>query len=642
MSHLPQQQQQDAQSVSQPLGLRRNNSFNSTTTTSSTISASAATATASSTNAVPTKPYCQLGSLAIPINSQKSSPLHIAFHQYLLAPTSDGRLLIYQVCDFDHAENFILEEELSSLSFTSATKPSAIQSLSSQIYHEKCNQTPLMALGPLRVGEYKNIPIGSSESMASSMRDNPVASIVGLTSISVVESTVPSLIGYSALVTLQGDVFVFEFQKSVEEGSLQIQLLCGFGCGRLSAQCIALRYHPITMKLMLACGFLDGTIQEFEVEKDRKSLLWEGYLKQLPITCLAYITNIQTEENRIEEGQHCVEQLVVGMSECEPQPTGQSTPEDIIATCLEVISLNVAKSIWDQKLNETTSISFAPVSLVESTVWPTNEWNNITNIQNRHLHPLERSGSKKVSHELHSIHSIIVSPSSFTVAMSNGAVATLNFWVNDKGKFCWGMFARTNQIILSSPSCNLGALRNYTATCSRDGTIIILPNQTENKLERIKSPISLSFPFESIGFDEDDLVRYVQGFCAGMIRAKVWGSTREIETKSKQLPVFFVSWPGGSIECYSFEYQSRVTPEEEKAVIIRQLFDDGILHELFSLFQSYLKHPTYDGDSQLGRAAREYEQWEGDDDELILSLIDHRMDGSSCILQLLFDQIRGI
>lgn len=640
---MSQIQQQDAQSLSQPLGLRRNNSFNSTTTTSSTISTSAAAPASSTTNTIPTKPFRQLGSLAVPIYSQRSSPLHIAFHQYLLVPTSDGRLLIYQVCDFDHAESIILEEELSSSPHANATKPSVTQSLSSQIYQEKHNQSPIAMIGPLYVGEYEDIHIGSLESSSSSMRDNPLASIVGLTSVSVVESTSPSLMGHLAVVTLQGDVFVFEFHKSVEEGSLQIQLLCGFGCGRLSAQCIALRYHPVTMKVMLACGFLDGTIQEFEVEKNRKLLFWEGYLKQLPITCLAYITDVQSKENRIEEDQNSsLDQLVVGMSQCEPQPTGRSTPEDMIATCLEVLSLDVAKSIWDQKLKENTSMSSSSVSIVESTVWPTNEWNDATILQKRHLHSLEREGSKKVSHELHSIHSLIVSTSSFTVAISNGALATFNFWMNDNGKFCWGMVTRTNQCILSSLTCGLGALSNYIATCTRDATVIMLPHQTEIKHVHSKSPISLRIPFETISFDNDDLLRYVQGFCAGMIQAKVWGFSRDRESKFKQIPALFVSWPGGSIECYSFDHQTRGTLREEKAAMIRRLSDDGTLLDLVSLFRSYLKHPSYDGDSLLGRAAQEYDKWEGDGNELLSSLMDPGNDGSSFIAQFLFDQITGI
>jgi hypothetical protein len=644
-SSLSQIQQDSQSSVSQSVGLKRNNSFNSTTTSSSTISTSAPT---SSTNNSPTKSFRQLGSLAIPINSQRSSPLHVAFHQYLLAPTSDGRLLIYQVCDFDHAERIILEEELSYSSSSSsvtlnATKPlSDIHKLSSQAYQEKHTQMPMGIIGPLHVGEYRNIPLGLSESTTSSMKDNsPPVSIVELTSIHANDTSVSSLLGYVALITLQGDVFVFEFHKSDQERSLQIQFFCGFGCGRISAQCIALRYHQT--KLFLACGFADGTIQEFEVEKNIKSLCWEGYLNHRPIACLAYITDlVQDKENAIENDPTSLSQLIVGMSQCEPQPTGRSKPEDIIATCLEVVSVDIAKSMWDQKMIDSASMLPSSISLIESTVWPTNEWNHIfENPRNHHLHSLERVESKKVSHELHSIHSVQVSHSSFTIAMSNGAVATLNFWINDRGKFCWGMANVENQCILSSPTCGLGMLNNHIATCSRDASVIMIPNQTENKLEPLKSPVLLSIPFESIGFDEDDLVRYVQGFCACEIQAKIWGSSREHEPNLKKVQALFVAWPGGCIECYSFEYLSRDVLKEETLAVMKRLSEDGILHDLISLFQSYLNHPSYDGDSLLGRAAKEYQQWEGDDNELILSLMNQSMDSSS-IVQFLFARITEI
>lgn len=634
--------QQDSQSsVAQPLGLKRNNSFNSTTTSSSTISTSAPAS--STNNTSPTKSFRQLGSLAIPINSQRSSPLHVAFHRYLLAPTSDGRLLIYQVCDFDHAESIILEEELSYSSSSSmtlnATKPiSDIRKLSSQVYQEKHNQMPVGIIGPLHVGEYMNIPVGSSESTTSSMKDNsPPVSIVGLTSIHANDASLSSLLGYVALITLQGDVFVFEFHKSDQESSLQIQFFCGFGCGRISAQCIALRYHQ--SNFLLACGFEDGTIQEFEVKKNLKSQCWEGYLNHRPITCLAYITDlVQGQENAIEDATS-LSQLIVGMSQCEPQPTGRSKPEDIIATCLEVVSVDVAKSMWDQKMNDSASMLPSPISLIESTVWPTNEFNHVLqNTRNHHSHSLERVESKKVSHELHSIHSVQVSRSSFTIAMSNGAVATLKFWINHQEKFCWGMATMENQCILSSPTCGLGMLNNHIATCSRDASVIILPNQTENKLQSLKSPVLLSIPIESIGFDEDDLVRYVQGFCAGEIQTKIWGSSRESESNVKQVQALFVAWPGGCIECYSFEYLSRDVLKQENLAVMTTLSEDGILQELFSLFRSYLNDPSYDGDSLLGRAAKEYQQWEGDDNELILSLMNQNM-GSSSIVQFLFAQI---
>lgn len=639
----------------QSLPLRRNNSFSSSTSASgSTISAPAMTGLTS--NSVHVKP---LGAIASPVNPQSSSPMQVAFEEYLLVPTSDGRLLVYQINDFEHAEMILLEEEMSSFQSTSSLSsshnnsqvlnagntmnitgntPTNIKVISSKVHKEKFNQLPIETIGPLYSGEYTSINIGSNESSQLPLNVRSSAVIVGLASVGTMDDTF--MLGHVALMTAQGDVFVFEFQKSLEDGSLQVKPFCAFGCDRISGQCIAMR-RKNRSELCVVCGFLDGTIQEYEIKKNEKTLCLEGFLNRLPITCLSYITSFSSARSNQLDTDSAI-QLVVGMSEREIHSMGRSSTENIIATCLEVVSVQVAKNIWQLKQNASIAPSKLSVSLIECSVWPLHETIHLTKTK-RSSSPLhERKISQKASHEPHHlICSIVTKRSSFSVAISNGAIATFNFWINDEERFCWGLESSKTQRVLPYPTWNLGILNDCMASCSRDASVLIWPCCSKNESQKDRV-ISLLVPYEPIGFD-DDLLRYTIGFCAGNARTKMWGVHRDSTTKYVHMHVLAIAWAGGVIECYTVDFPSRFSLKDEFDVVMKRIADEGILSDVFSILKSYaaIPKPLQDEDSLIYKASNEYIAWEHGDEELISCLLNKKPDGISAIKHFIVDLIRS-
>lgn len=197
---------------------------------STSNSRNAATNTSTTNNHYPTT------SFALPTDVHAGSPLRIAFEQYVLAPTSDGRVQIYQIADFRYAENCMKEEceELNNSNYNNATSSSARykniannHSMAGNIQNAKVSVKPICSLGPFYVGDHRPqiqiqpSPVTLRKPDSTGDRNKkigPIASIVDvrmcdadnyhLNVVGTIERS--TLLGNLSILTLEGDVHLFE------------------------------------------------------------------------------------------------------------------------------------------------------------------------------------------------------------------------------------------------------------------------------------------------------------------------------------------------------------------------------------------------------------------------------------------------
>lgn len=194
----------------------------------------------------------------------------------------------------------------------------------------------------------------------------------------------------------------------------------------------------------------------------------------------------------------------------------------------------------------------------------------------------------------------------FASASSDGTVAISHC---NSGEGIWGVEEEDNQIMLSQKCVGMGTLDclfGRFAVCGlRGGTIYLVPvaehGQADSKQSAHQNDITMvSVPVDSDG-DDDGLVRYLQGFTAGMAQVLQWkcgmgkqnlivnNKQNESETKS----VAMVGWPGGIIDVFEI-CPAKINNNE---VLLREMVDRGAVTKLVErLLEIGKDHPLISSD----------------------------------------------
>ena len=196
-----------------------------------------------------------LGSLSSSANPQTTSPMKIIFQKYLLVPTMDGRVHIYQIMDYYYAQQRLLEKEIKchdsiSTSTNAETYHSRIENIrakSVKLQQEKEAVEPLYTLGPFYIGDYEP-HLGSKEkgkSSSSKKEEQIPATIVAIDNFRLQSERDDTMsIQYVSLLTNEGDVHIIKFyhtkvpQRRQLKRRLQIEHIQSFYSGNLGAICI--------------------------------------------------------------------------------------------------------------------------------------------------------------------------------------------------------------------------------------------------------------------------------------------------------------------------------------------------------------------------------------------------------------------
>ena len=368
-------------------------------------------------------------SLAMPVNPQMATKMKIAFQEYLLVPTSDGRILFYQVLDFYRAECVMQEYELNRNLFVrneSYHKNIAnYKKMASKIQQEKEAVQPVISLGPFNAGEYRN---KSLRNISDKIPSNP-ASIVDICICEVenTKQTQPSLLGVIVVLVQEGDVHVFELYSipntlSGEKDTSEIKVdhIHSFHSGNIGATSLAvqrtLKRNTVVVnnttlrnhqpELHIAVGYDGGTVTEFIIVERRHVFKWKGFLEG-SVQALAYIHAPNQDEITRKESSpspHGKDRMAYLLDEDLFLVMGTSlnvgnainshshshSSEDIISSCLDVVNTSDVEKEWNSKFRGTCSNKTdGTLDLLDLIIWPKNQ------VKGDEAIPISVSGQKK-------------------------------------------------------------------------------------------------------------------------------------------------------------------------------------------------------------------------------------------------------
>ena len=593
---------------------------------------------------------------ALPVNGG-STPIKIAFQEYLLVPTSDARVLVYQIIDFLLAESFMQEAELNGHAINrneSFFKHLANnRKMSSKLQQEKQSVLPILAIGPFRIGDHSKslrVIADKSQLIPASIVDMCVCDGDTNSQFS------PSL-GNVAILTQDGGVHIYEFfmlqQSNVghdgESPQLKVKHVHSFVSGNISSTTIAmhrnltestvamngqiLRHHQAEFSITI--GFEGGGIAEFTIIDRQHKLRWRGSVG-FPVQSLAYI-NPENSSNFRSNGSDGISLhrdnlfLVIGTSENPVHASKKQTQftfEEIVSSCLDIISVADAEKEWTAKFRGVSRrSSSSTIELSDISIWPTNSISGKEGFQI----PLPEQKMKQNNSGIKEVCSIEVMKGGvqgFSTLLGNGALATFHYQMHHSKGLCWDLQHKNNHVMMPFSSFAGAGLFDVEpsspnsqsiACCLRGGTAIVVPIKHAETESSHPNIFVYSTPFDSAGID-DDSVRFVQGFTAGNIRVKSWGQSSPLEP-TLRLKMYFQAWSCGTIDCYTCDLQDRSAKNSNARIsqVYRHLLSNGALGMLtnhLSLDQSQLE-----AGSLLSQASQEYKKTTYSDADLLDRII---------------------
>jgi hypothetical protein len=267
-------------------------------------------------------PTQSAGSLCSAIHPSLSSPITIAFNEFLLAATVDGRVLIYQITDSQEAENTLIHDEIHNA--ITSDEDRHLREKISKLQQQKNNVEPLCSLGPFFV-EYSEDDLDSIPmiGLRTSQRSKAFASIAHICWISSDDDEISDTLGGSrglgtvAILTNEGNVHIFDFniehtnylegmpvESRFETGKcivtasldsdgcrLKIYKRASLFTGKIGANCVTFHYiydvkerqvngqkdtNVPSRSLRMAIGHECGMVVEYQFLHKEGCLVWMG------------------------------------------------------------------------------------------------------------------------------------------------------------------------------------------------------------------------------------------------------------------------------------------------------------------------------------------------------------------------------
>lgn len=636
--------------------------------------------------------YRPSAAFGLPVNPvMGTTRMKIVFGEYLLVPTSDARILVYQVVDFLRAQEYMQELEFNNSSTVERNESfyktiGYHRKLASNIQQEKESVQPILALGPFNMGDYNTSPMKNTI-----QKSKPIpATIVDICACDCEMTAQNSNQGSVAILTQDGGVHVMEFSPlqttsrgdDDEYSQLKVEHIHSFHAGDICAMAISmqrsLKRTTVTVnnsnsvirqyktQLNISVGFEGGYVAEFAVVDRQHKLKWKGSVGA-PILSLAYIyceNDGRVEmrgENRsptrreslipLEPQLH----LLIGSMQNDATPyerNATSSMADIISSCLDIVNIEQAETEWrtQSKKGNGENTGFC-MDITEITIWPDNSlvgsdpWK--VSLTGKRIH--DRHGSSFIN-SVCCIETSSKGHNCFSAVLGSGAVVTFHYRIEESRGFCWGLAHKNNHVMIPNASCcGLGIIQTgdvsnketIVACCLRAGTTVLLPTSTTSKMRKTKHLTVYSSAFDATGID-DDGIRYVQGFAAGNICIRTWGRTSLLGDREK-VPIFVQAWANGYIDCFICDVDYIDEPnvgsmKDRRTYLFRRLLSNGTIGALCCLLS--LDHSEEEGDSLLKKASAEYKLLNCTEEEL-LSKINGNSKEVKVIRQLLLNLVSG-
>lgn len=634
--------------------LKRASSFSSTGTTSSSMTNSQQVL----------NPKTATTSFALPTNQSMATPLQIAFRQFLLVPTRDGNIFLYQIADFSYAEEHFLNAQINSTATIhrdqSYNNVSSMKNLSAKMNEEKQCLLPILSLGPFNIGEAGR-SFGNSPQSKSALNAATIVGICVFDNIKSKNQNQNNFLGNVAVLTQCGCVHIYDFYRSGNDGEsdqLKVAHHLSFFTGKLSATAIAMHrgvtYEEVTMNgqslrqrrpvICIAVGYDDGTISEYTIVDKLNSLKWRGYI-DYKINCLEYIqTESKSRPSNVNEPTAESLYLVIGTAADElEKPTKECTTEAVISSCLDVIKITDARKEFSskfKKLSQRRSPS-SMIYLAHLSIWPNTsvlEENSVAIVFPEQKN--KKSQSPYRSFSVYAIDTLHGQKNQIVVLLGNGGLCSFSYYVDPIKGFCWKSNPTNSNLML--PFASSVGIKSFMqssassksipffACCLRSGNLVFGPlsdSETKNDIHLH------NIPSDHAGFD-DDTIKYVQGFTAGNVLVKTWG----VSNSYSEQPCFFVANPNGSIDCYRIgssreEWNSK---EERRKQILHELHSNGTIQRLIELFS--VDNAEAQVDSTLfTQASREYQKLHLSEEDLLKQILEETESVSS--INMFLDQI---
>lgn len=341
-----------------------------------------------------------IGSLSTSANPQTSSQMKIVFGQYLLVPTMDALVLIYQIIDYYHAQQSLLEVELQSHSTDTNVKLNTfndidghqarienIRAKATKMEQEKGAVEPIYSLGPFYIGNYD---FGHKKKYQD--EQNIPATIIAVDDISI-SSKKSQLQQYVVILTNEGDVHVLRFHISSQSSSnqhhrkrgrkdeLQVEHISSFYTGNLGATCLKVfkpklnnddtlqrddgkdmsnnsneKINSFERILQMTIGHDNGVITCFEIIQSKNNnnyihvLKWIGNFHEnssiLSLSCIG-----DDEDDNIHDNDDTLsfhhQYLIVAMGQYPIDDFDPTTAtKSNMTQCLEVVNISLLEKDW--------------------------------------------------------------------------------------------------------------------------------------------------------------------------------------------------------------------------------------------------------------------------------------------------------
>lgn len=636
--------------------LKRASSFSSTGTTSSGMTNSQQVL----------NPKTATTSFALPTNQSMATPLQIAFRHFLLVPTRDGNIFLYQIADFSYAEEHFLNAQINSTAAIhhdqSYNNVTSMKKLSAKMNEEKQCLLPILSLGPFEIGEAGR-SFGNNSQSKSALN---AATIVGISVFDNIKSknqNQNNFMGNVAVLTQCGCVHIYDFYRSGNDGESSDQLKVAhhlsFSTGKLSATAIAMHrgvtYEEVTINgqslrqrrpvICIAVGYDDGTISEYTIVDKLNSLKWRGYI-DYKINCLEYIqTETKSRPSNLNEPTAESLYLVIGTAVDDfKKPIKECTTEAVISSCLDVIKITDARKDFSskfKKLSQRRSPS-SMIYLAHLSIWPNTsvlEEYSVAIVLPEQKN--KKSQSPYRSFSVYAIDTFHGQKNQIVVLLGNGCLCSFSYYVDPVKGFCWKSNPTNSNLML--PFASSAGVKTFMqsstssksipffACCLRSGSLVFGP-LTANA--ETKNDIHLhNIPSDTAGFD-DDTIKYAQGFTAGNIFVKTWG----VSNSYSEQPCFFVAWPNGSIDCYRIGSSQEEWNSKEgcRKQILHELYSNGTIQRLIELF-SVDGSETQVETSLFTQASREYKKINLSEEDLFQQILEETESVSS--INMFLDQI---
>lgn len=454
-----------------------------------------------------------------PIYAGSAPVAPLIVFQYILSATDDGRLLFYSV----------------------------------ERHEESASPSPSHEVGALAVSKQQAL----RKQQWAMIAPKHVVELSG----SIVALTVGCLGTHQVLVvvvmTCEGDIHLIDVH---EDEDIMPSVVNSFDTGSVGPSSICIQNHG-----QLVVSFRSGCLEAWQLSLREEEnvpvwreatikLLWRGAFE----TSILSVSTIDANAVSNPYLAVCIEKL----------PPRQGLGQPTSSSTLEVIDTSTMVDVWK---TVDVSTKLPALHLGDFLVWP-DEGMEVVDSSTDNALPRRHRGRASMGSDR-----LLADGGFFAVALSDGTVATLHANVDEKSVLSWGVQDDVNQSLLQYPAIGMGKVNlasgPHLACSLRGGTTYLLPIASQSDAST-DVPVFL-FPEKEDDEDDDEVLRYIQGFTAG-----------NIKMKDVDVPVLVYAGEGGLLEVYVCELLYQENTLAQELLCLEEMQRNGTIDVLLGALQS--------------------------------------------------------